>query len=72
MRRKRRKAWRAAPLCIFWTIWKKRNQKVFEDEEMSYQRIKSSFLDNLAMWIWAYMNGRSMYLIDCVDWMYSG
>ena len=56
----------------FWTIWKKRNQKVFEDEEMSYQRIKSSFLDNLAMWIWVYMNGRSMYLIDCVDWMYSG
>lgn len=26
-----KKVWRAAPLCLFWTIWKERNRKVFEN-----------------------------------------
>ena len=37
----------------FQTIWKERNGSV-EDEEMSDQRHKSSFLNNLAMWTCVY------------------
>ena len=69
MGRKREKAWRAAPLCIFWTIRKKRNQREFEDQEMSNQSLKSSFLNNLATWTQVYINGSSLSLIDCVGWM---
>ena len=40
----RKKAWQAAPLCIFWTMWKKRNLIVFDNEELSIQRLKNSFV----------------------------
>ena len=45
---KRRKiVWRAGPLCIFWTIWKTRNRIAFDDEVLSIQRLKTSFLNSL-------------------------
>ena len=40
---------------------------MFEDEETSNQSPKNYFLNNLAMWIWMYINGSTLYLIDCVD-----
>ena len=33
--KKRRKVGRAAPLCLFWTVWKERNRIVFKNEEFS-------------------------------------
>ena len=36
--------WRASPLCIFWKIWKTRNKITFEDEVLSIQRLKTSFI----------------------------
>ncbi|RVX01837.1 hypothetical protein CK203_019553 [Vitis vinifera] len=33
--KKRKKVWRAAPLCLFWTIWRERNIKSFENGEHS-------------------------------------
>ena len=47
----RKKAWMTAPLCIFWTIWWERNRLVFEDGNISINRMKSTFLCNL--WSWA-------------------
>ncbi|RVX05413.1 hypothetical protein CK203_013534 [Vitis vinifera] len=66
--RRCRKARRATPLCIFWTIWKERNQRVFEDAEMSDQSLKSSFLCKIALWIWVYLHGNGLSLVDCVNW----
>ena len=40
----RKKAWQVAPLCIFWTMWKKMNLIVFDNEELSIQRLKNSFV----------------------------
>ena len=47
--KKHKKAWMVAPLMIFWTIWRERNNIVFDNKVFSTQRMKSSFLYNL--WI---------------------
>ena len=44
---KRRKVWKAGSLCLFWTMWKARNRIAFEGEELSIQRLKSSFVSYL-------------------------
>ena len=49
--KKRRKIWFAAPLCLFWNLWRARNLMVFENEAPSAQRIKVNFVSNL--WTWA-------------------
>ena len=45
--KKHKIVWRAGPLCIFWTVWKTRNRIAFEDEVLSFQRLKNSFLNLL-------------------------
>ena len=42
--KKRKKVWRVGPLCIFWTVWKVRNRIAFEDDVLSIQRLKGSFV----------------------------
>ena len=39
----KKKAWWATPLYLFWTIWKERNSKSFENEEHFVQGLKHSF-----------------------------
>ena len=33
--KKRKKVWRAAPLYIFWTVWKVRNRLAFKNDVLS-------------------------------------
>lgn len=63
--RRRKKAWKATPLCIFWIIWKERNWRLLENK-MSNQRLKSSFLNNLSLWIKVYIDGSTMSLLVLV------
>ena len=44
------KAWRATPLCLMWTLWKERNERVFNDTECSDQALKHFFFCTL-LWI---------------------
>ena len=44
LRKSERKAWRAAPFCLFWAIWKERNRVVFEIEEFSLNKLRSAFV----------------------------
>ena len=48
--RKKRAVWWLAPICLFWCIWGKRNQRTFEDEELLDQRLKDLFLQSLVEW----------------------
>ena len=52
--KKRKKAWNAAPLCLFWTLWKERNRKVFKDTELADQVILWSFLYMFSDWVRAF------------------
>ena len=46
-KKKKRAVWRLAPICLFWCIWKKRNQRTFKDEKLSDQRLKDLFIQTL-------------------------
>ena len=47
--KKRKKAWKVGPLCIFWSIWRERNRRTFEDRERLDQTIKSFFFSLLGL-----------------------
>ena len=38
--KKRKKAWKVAPLCIFWSIWREGNRRAFENRECLDQTFK--------------------------------
>ena len=39
------------PLCIFWSVWKEKNLLAFENEVLSLQRLKYSFVCNIWSWV---------------------
>ena len=41
--KREKKARRAVPLCLMWALWKERNERVFNDIELSDQALKLSF-----------------------------
>ena len=67
--KKRKKIWLAAPLCLFWNIWRARNSLVFENEVPSAQRLKANIVTNL--WSWANLNSEdySHSVVDFLTWM---
>ena len=48
--KERKKVWFSAPLCLFWIVWKEKNNRAFENEEHTIHGCKSFFLCN--MWAW--------------------
>ena len=56
--KKRKKVWRAAPLHIFWTVWKARNKLAFKDNVLSTQRLKYFFV--LSFWSEA-----KLFIVEC-------
>ncbi|RVW32762.1 putative ribonuclease H protein [Vitis vinifera] len=64
--------WRAAPLCLFWIVWKERNSRAFENVEHTFQGCKSVLLCNL--WAWSrglFVSGPTS-VVDFVDWIGHG
>jgi hypothetical protein len=43
--------WKVIPHCLMWSIWHKRNGRIFEDCERSYVEIKFFFLRSLFEWV---------------------
>ena len=60
----RKKLQMAAPIWLFWIIWRVRNKAVFEDAVPSAQRMKNHF--NYTLWSWARLvtNFQSLDITD--------
>ena len=67
--KKRKKIWLAAPLCLFWNLWRATNRLVFENEAPSVQRIKANFVTNL--WSWANLHSadNTYSIVDFFTWL---
>ena len=61
--------WRASPLCLFWTVWKARNKVASEEEELSIQRLKSSFVYFLWSETKLSIKDGPSTLVDFVGWV---
>jgi hypothetical protein len=46
-----KEAWRLAPLCLLWCIWRERNAWLFEDVETSIVELRKRLLNTLYIWI---------------------
>lgn len=50
--------WKMASICLLWCIWRERNDRNFEDQELSLEEYKSFFWKTLFMRaIVIYFNG---------------
>ena len=67
--RRVKKAWKLAPLCLFWAVWKKRNRIAFDNEEFSVHRLKYFFVCSLWSWTKLYIDACPLSLIDFFDWL---
>ena len=67
--KKRKKIWLAAPLCLFWNLWRVRNRLVFENEVPSAQRIKANFVFNLCSWANMYSVDNTHSVLDFLTWL---
>ena len=59
IRKRARKIWKAAPLCLLWAVWMEMNYIVFDDVPFSLLRLKTSFVSMLVSWV------RSIKLEEC-------
>ena len=67
--KKRKKIWFAAPLCLFWNLWRARNRLVFENEVPLAQRIKANFVTNLWTWTNLYSVDNTQSIIEFFTWL---
>ena len=68
--KKRENAWRVALLCLMWTLWKERNERVFNDIKRSNQAIKSFFMYTFVNLVRVYIEDHTLSMIDFIDWLF--
>ncbi|WMV35469.1 hypothetical protein MTR67_028854 [Solanum verrucosum] len=58
--------WKIVPKCIWWTIWKERNQRCFENKSNHIQKIKMNCLSLLYFWCKQKLMGGIEDLVDFI------
>ena len=69
--KKCKKVRRAAPLYIFWTVWKARNRLAFNDDVLSIQRLKYLFVFSLWSEAKLFIADCPLTLVSFIDWLSS-
>jgi hypothetical protein len=52
------------PTCLFWCLWRERNNWSFEDVEKTFEELLSSFYHTLYLWTTAYVFSLSFSFLD--------
>ena len=65
---KKRREWRAASLCLFLTLWKERNQRIFEDLDLTNHAILHCFMYVFLEWVKVHLGSSTLSLFD-FDWL---
>jgi len=47
---RQKKSWELVPACIWWTIWKERNYRIFEDKSNPVQKVKMNCILLFLFW----------------------
>jgi hypothetical protein len=47
--------WKMMPICLFWCLWREKNNRSFEDLERTLEEILSSFYHTLYLWTTTYV-----------------
>jgi len=61
-----KKWWRIVPACIWWTIWKERNQRIFEGKESFILKIKWKVITSLGFWCKEQSIEEEIQLVDFI------
>ncbi|WMV59469.1 hypothetical protein MTR67_052854, partial [Solanum verrucosum] len=56
--------WKTIPACIWWTPWRERNDRCFEDQKINIQKIKMKCISLLFFWCKQELVGRTVDLVD--------
>ena len=66
--KQREKAWRVAPLCLIWTLWKERNERVVNDIKWSEPTLKQFFFfHTFVNWARVYLEDHTLSMIDFIE-----
>jgi hypothetical protein len=56
--------WKMVPMCLFWCLWKERNDRNFENRKKSLEDILSFFYEILFLWTAAFVFPLSLSFSD--------
>ncbi|KAG5614777.1 hypothetical protein H5410_014601 [Solanum commersonii] len=58
--------WELIPACIWWTLWKERNARCFEDKSNNIEKIRMNSLSLLYFWCKQDMRGDIEHFVDFI------
>jgi hypothetical protein len=61
------KAWRLAPVCLLWCIWRERNARLFEDVETPMVELRKRWLNTLFYWIAPHYSSSSFTFVEFLN-----
>jgi len=61
--------WKMAPACIWWTIWKERNQRCFEGKKSNILKIKTDCLGLYYFWCKEVVIDSTEDVFNAIDWL---
>ncbi|XP_060182974.1 uncharacterized protein LOC132612920 [Lycium barbarum] len=66
---KKEERWKIVPASIWWTVWKERNQRCFEDKQSSMQKMKMNCLAIYYFWCKEEMVDQTADILTAIDWL---
>ena len=59
--------WNIVHLCLMWTVWRKRNSRIFKDKEKYERQLLDGFATSLFEWsrVWGFTS--SIYVLDFIS-----